>query len=362
MPRLSRLARAKAGRGSSLGSALRFAQWPRREKPGRGAAGSWKWPRCTSRCLRCCSLICWKAWSTWALRSARVCGQEATSSTPVAGSLEGVLERVLSRCSNGCKTSPLRHGRPCHLRPKDRHTWATQKTRGWRSAARCMRQRRCRRSKPNFPESGRAKRGWYCPAAIPSCMPGAIWGPVLAYCVLQGMAEAVGEKDTAATALALFDRLRLREPLARAFSFGEISEDGWRAAARVRLSLLFQTWMSAKPAKAAEEEAFAGFPRAFWEDGDARWLLKVHEAAGEWYFNKELHQQILWWTQLPDLLRLAAAPASTPANAGRPAAKNQPGQGDRTTSDRAKSRGGVRAGGRGGLPTGRKESRRAAET
>jgi hypothetical protein len=80
--------------------------------------------------------------------------------------------------------------------------------------------------------------------------------------------------------------------------------------------------MSAKPAKAAEEDAFAGFPGEFWEDGDARWLLKVHDAAGEWYFNKELHQQILWWVQLPDLLRLAAAPASPPANTGRPAAKN----------------------------------------
>jgi len=135
------------------------------------------------------------------------------------------------------------------------------------------------------------------------------------------MAEAVGDKGTAATALALFDRLRLREPLARAFSLGEISEDGWRAAARVRLLFLNQTWTSAKPVKAAGDEAFAGFPRPFWEDGDARWLLKVHEAAGEWYFNKELHQQILWWTQLPDLLHLAA-PASTPANAGKPAAGN----------------------------------------
>ena len=33
----------------------------------------------------------------------------------------------------------------------------------------------------------------------------------------------------------------------------------------------------------------------------------MNEAAGEWYFNKELHQQMLWWVQLPDLLELAAA-------------------------------------------------------
>ena len=42
--------------------------------------------------------------------------------------------------------------------------------------------------------------------------PGAVWGPVLAFVVLQGIAEAIGGKETAATALALFDRLRLREP------------------------------------------------------------------------------------------------------------------------------------------------------
>ena len=79
----------------------------------------------------------------------------------------------------------------------------------------------------------------------------------------------------------------------------------------------------AKPAKAAAEEAFAGFPREFWDDGDARWLLKVNESAGEWYFNKELHQQILWWAQLPDLLQLAAPPgaAGHAGKEGKPAAR-----------------------------------------
>jgi hypothetical protein len=93
----------------------------------------------------------------------------------------------------------------------------------------------------------------------------------------------------------------------------EITEDGWRAAARMRLVFLYQTLTSAKPAKGAAEESFAGFPRAFWDDGDARWLLKVNESAGEWYFNKELHQQLLWWTHLPGLLRLAAPAEAEPA-------------------------------------------------
>jgi hypothetical protein len=159
------------------------------------------------------------------------------------------------------------------------------------------------------------------PSSSPQLHANAIWGPVVAFCVLHGMAQTIGDKETGVTALALFDRLRLREPLARAFSLaGEISEDGWRAAARVRLAFLGLTLTPAKPVKAAVQDESAGFPRAFWEDGDARWLLKVHEAAGEWYFNKELHQQLLWWAQLPDLLQLASQ-ASAPlpaasANAG----------------------------------------------
>jgi hypothetical protein len=129
---------------------------------------------------------------------------------------------------------------------------------------------------------------------------------VLAYCVLEGMAKSVPGEVTASTALALFDRLRLKEPLARAFSAGgEIKQDGWRAAARVRLLFLYQTLtpVKTKTAKVTVEETFAGLPAEFWKDPEARWLLQVHEAAGaNWYFNKELHQQMLWWTQLPEFL------------------------------------------------------------
>ena len=136
--------------------------------------------------------------------------------------------------------------------------------------------------------------------------PKEIWGPVMAFCVLGGVAETMSAKDAGATALALFERLRLREPLARAFSLGgEVSEDGWRAAARVRLIFLLQALTAVKPAKAPAEEIFGGFPLSFWDDPDARWLMGVHEAKGQDYFNKELHQQILWWTQLPALLQLA---------------------------------------------------------
>ena len=143
------------------------------------------------------------------------------------------------------------------------------------------------------------------PGAHPTIHTSELWGPVVAYCLLEGMAKAVQGEDVALTALAMFDRLRLREPLAKAFSAGgEIKQDGWRAAARVRQLFLYQSLTAAQPktAKATTGGSFAGLPQGIWDDGDARWLLKVHEAAGEWYFNKELHLQMLWWTQLPDLL------------------------------------------------------------
>jgi glycosidase len=168
------------------------------------------------------------------------------------------------------------------------------------------------------------------PSSAPELHANATWGPVLAFAVVEGMARTIAAKDTAATALALFDRLRLREPLARAFSLAdEITDDGWRAAARVRLAFVGLTLASAKPVKGAAEDGFAGFPRTFWDDPDARWLLKVNESGGEWYFNKELHEQMLWWAQLPDLLELgrptkAPAPSKTAGRSGNSSAKSAP--------------------------------------
>ncbi len=158
----------------------------------------------------------------------------------------------------------------------------------------------------------------------------AVWGPVLAYCVIEGMAEAVSTKTTdtktadtktvAVTALALFDQLRLRQPLANAFSVsGEISEDGWRAAARVRVVFLHQLLNPAPSTKAASlADTFAGLPRALWQDADAAWLLNVHEAGGERYFNKELHQEMFWWLQLPPLLAVGAVSLSGAKAVARP--------------------------------------------
>jgi glycosidase len=156
-----------------------------------------------------------------------------------------------------------------------------------------------------FSEPWPREAGMVLPSAGSELHMSVTWAPVFGVAVLQGLADAIGGKETAATALALFDRLRLREAFARAFcGGGEVTQDGWRAAARVRLTLLMQT---IAPTKKAEGDLFAGLPWEVWDDDDARWLMKVHESAGEDYFNKELHEQMLWWSQLPALLELAAA-------------------------------------------------------
>jgi glycosidase len=224
------------------------------------------------------------------------CGEEAASSTPAALLLQKV---------EGLSTQFAREGLAIYARKTGTHVPAKD---AWPAICR---QVHAAAGLPaleaEFAEAWSREAKMVLPSNDPELHPGAIWGPVLAYCLLHGMAETVGGKDAASTALTLFERLRLREPLARAFSFGELSDDGWRAAARLRLAFLNQTLTSREP--------FAGLSLALWEEeGDARWLLKVHEAAGEWYFNKELHQQILWWMRLPDLLQLAA-PAEKQADA-----------------------------------------------
>jgi len=238
------------------------------------------------------------------------CGAEAGESSAAAQLMERIENLSTRFASEGLAIYARKTGSSAHVSEKD--LWLA-----------ICRQVHAASKLPGLVEEFSApwshEAGLVLPSSSSELHPGVVWGPVLAYVVLQGIAQSLGGKETEATALALFDRLRLREPLARAFSGGgEITEDGWRAAARVRLAFLGQTLTPARPVKAGAEDAFAGLPRGIWDDGDARWLLKVNEAGGEWYFNKELHQQILWWTQLPDLLQLAT-PVATSLDKKKPA-------------------------------------------
>ncbi|WP_246153292.1 alpha-amylase family glycosyl hydrolase [Terriglobus albidus] len=174
------------------------------------------------------------------------------------------------------------------------------------------------------------------PSLSPELIATAIWGPVLSWCVLELLAESIDAQEPEHAALDLFDRLRLREPLAHSFSaLGFEGEESWRATARIKVALLVEAGVSrassttalperaetvpvdrvaasanatsAAPAKAKEEQKQAPppLPPILWHDADVRWLTGVHEAQGHTYFIKESYEELIWWLQLPVLRKLA---------------------------------------------------------
>jgi hypothetical protein len=175
------------------------------------------------------------------------------------------------------------------------------------------------------------------PSPSPQFTATAMWGPVLGWCALELLAESIDTENPERVALDLFDRLRLRDPFAQAFTaLGFEGEEGWRVAARIKVVLLTgagigkaedapaeagiaaeETRPAAKekepavkpedaPATAAVEanERIALSP-ALWSDPDVRWLSGAHEAGGHAYLIREQYEELLWWLLMPSLLRLA---------------------------------------------------------
>jgi glycosidase len=196
-----------------------------------------------------------------------------------------------------------------------------------------------------FPRPWTAAARRVLPSPSPQSTATAIWGPVLAWCVLELLAESVDATQPERVALDLFDRLRLREPFARAFAvLGFEGEAAWRVAARIKVALLSgagagdaadedaeeleeseaigaaeeeglkaETQKAANAREAAEEpddaetgddERVALSP-ALWVDPDVRWLTGVHEAGGHAYLVREPYEELLWWLMMPSLLRIA---------------------------------------------------------
>ena len=194
------------------------------------------------------------------------------------------------------------------------------------------------------PWSAAARR--VLPNSSPDVPATALWGPVMSWCLLQTLALAIDEDHVERTALDLFDRLRLREPLAQAFqALGMEGERGWRAAARLKILLMIEAGVgaeaqpqpkaatpaaskldvaaqalvseavSASPAPAPTEAkpgdadgvtgAKSVIPAALWKDPDVRWLTGFNEADGHTYVIREPYEELLWWLSLPSLLKLA---------------------------------------------------------
>jgi glycosidase len=196
-----------------------------------------------------------------------------------------------------------------------------------------------------FPTPWTAAARRVLPSPSPNVTATAIWGPVLAWCVLELLAEAVDASQPEKVALDLFDRLRLREPFARAFAaLGFEGEAAWRVAARIKVALLSGAGVGAEVDEgleeveeleaigAAEEEGLKAEPQevaeaedvvieedraeaadgervtlspALWLDPDVRWLTGVHEAGGHSYVVREPYEELLWWLMMPSLLRIA---------------------------------------------------------
>lgn len=170
-----------------------------------------------------------------------------------------------------------------------------------------------------------------------------MWGPVLAWCVLEWLAASIDSTQTERTALDLFDRLRLREPFGQAFTaLGFKGEEAWRAAARIKVLLLAEAGVGKGEEPETESTPTAGTPDpshlgiregnsapdalpseteqvvlapALWLDPDVRWLCGVHEAEGHFYLIREQYEELLWWLLMPSLLQLAGEAAPSRAAA-----------------------------------------------
>jgi glycosidase len=191
------------------------------------------------------------------------------------------------------------------------------------------------------------------PSPSPQFTATAMWGPVLGWCVLQLLAESIDAENPERAALDLFDRLRLREPFARAFAaLGFEGEECWRVAARIKVVLLSGSGEPAEVHDEAEPVAEAGAPTpvaevaedavettggeaeapapdsgeaaadgeekvslspALWLDPDVRWLTGVHEADGHAYLVREQYEELLWWLLMPSLLGLGGEVAPSRA-------------------------------------------------
>jgi hypothetical protein len=141
-------------------------------------------------------------------------------------------------------------------------------------------------------------RGWPAEArtVLPSYSPQAsavaLWAPVIAWCLLRTLFEILPQEENVG---ALFDQLYLQTALAEVFQPMALEgEAGFRAAARVRLLLT-------QPV----EPGNAPLQPMPWKDADVIWLTGLHEAEGHRYFNKEAHEQVLWWRHLPQLVAIA---------------------------------------------------------
>jgi hypothetical protein len=196
-----------------------------------------------------------------------------------------------------------------------------------------------------FPQPWTAAARRVLPSPSPQLTATAMWAPIIAWCALETLAESIDPQKPEQIALEAFDRLRLRQPLGESFNaLGFEGEAGWRAAARIKVVLLALSQetkeaeiektapsslsvevgaeQSIEPKTARSEKSTAapvvekslepmvcGIARELWSDPDVRWLTGVHDAGKSTYIVCEPYEELLWWLQMPGLLRIAGEPS-----------------------------------------------------
>jgi hypothetical protein len=142
------------------------------------------------------------------------------------------------------------------------------------------------------------------PSYSPQTTAAMILAPVVAWCLIRALTDALPPTQNPGEA---FDRLYLRFAIADAFQpLGLEADPAYRAAARIHILIAAQRQLPA-----------ATQPLFSWEEPDTVWLTGLHTAQGRRYFNKEAHEQLLWWSALPQLIAIAEKDPSAKSSATR---------------------------------------------
>ncbi len=154
-----------------------------------------------------------------------------------------------------------------------------------------------------FPQSWPAEmRGVLPSRSLQPSEAAEVWSTILAWATIAAIGESVAEADPNSSATKLYDRLRLREPMAEAFqAAGLEGERSWKAVAMVRASFAHAEF-GARPETTASRKAA---PFGWLHDPDMAWLVGVHDYQGVRYFDKEAFERLLWWMSLNDLIEAA---------------------------------------------------------
>ena len=152
-----------------------------------------------------------------------------------------------------------------------------------------------------WPEAARA----VLPSTSPRTETGALVAPSVAVVALQWVLARLGSTADKKAADG-FEVLHLRKVLAKAFRALQIEgEDAWRAAARVKLLVAAPDTTTTLPGS-----DLARLVASMGRDPEVRWLTGVHAAGATTYFIKEPFEQLVWWLQLPGLLKVRGRAAA----------------------------------------------------